>query len=270
MKFSLLMSIYSKEEPDYFDRAMVSIWDEQSIKPYEIILVQDGKLTPQLYKVIEKWEQKCQGVLVCVVLEENLGLGDALNIGLQKCSFERVARMDTDDIAHPQRFQRQLEVFEQLDIDVCGSWVSEFDTDEKNIVSYRKLPEFHQDITAFAKLRNPINHPTSMYNKTPVLEAGNYQRMLWFEDYYLWARMIQNGAKFYNIQDTLINMRAGYGQLQRRGGINYAIQEYKFEKQLLNINFITSIEFIRNIFIRFIARVIPQNLRKNIYKILRK
>ncbi len=270
MKFSLLMSIYVKEAPDNFDRAMISVWDEQSIKPDEIILVEDGKLTPKLYEVIEKWKLKCEGVLHTVTLEENLGLGDALNIGLQRCSFERVARMDTDDIAHPTRFQKQLEVFEKLDIDVCGSWVSEFDTNEENIVSYRKLPEFHQEISSFAKLRNPINHPSSMYNKTPVLEAGNYQKMLWFEDYYLWARMIQNGAKFYNIQDTLINMRAGYGQLQRRGGLNYAIQEYKFEKKLLNINFITLREFVRNIFIRFIARVIPQGLRKNIYKILRK
>ncbi len=270
MKFSLLMSIYHKENVDYFDRAMISIWDEQSIKPNEIILVEDGKLTPKIYEMIEKWRSRCQGAFHTVTLEENLGLGDALNIGLKRCTYERIARMDTDDIAHFNRFEKQLAIFEDRDIDVCGSWVSEFDGDEKNIVSYRKLPEHHQEIISFSKLRNPINHPSSMYNKTPVIEAGNYQKMMWFEDYYLWARMIKNGYKFHNIQETLVNMRAGYGQLQRRGGVDYAIQEYKFEKKLLNMDFITLLEFIRNIFIRFIARVIPQGLRKNIYKILRK
>ncbi len=270
MKFSLLMSIYDKENSTYFDRAMVSIWDEQSIKPDEIILVEDGRLTPKLYEIIEKWRIKCEGTLHTVALEENVGLGDALNIGLQKCKYERVARMDTDDIASSNRFEIQLDVFDRLDIDVCGGWVSEFDKDEKNIVSYRRLPELHQDIISFAKLRNPINHPTTMYNKTPILEAGNYQKMLWFEDYYLWARMIQNGARFYNIQEVLVNMRAGYGQLQRRGGVKYAIEEYNFERRLLEIKFITFKEFTRNIFIRFTARVIPQELRKKIYKILRK
>jgi glycosyltransferase involved in cell wall biosynthesis len=264
------MSIYHRENPEYFNGAMVSIWDRQTIKPDEIILVEDGKLTPEIYEIIDIWRERCGSAFITIPLEENIGLGDALNIGLQRCKYERVARMDTDDIASPNRFERQLEVFDTLDIDVCGGWVSEFDKDEKDIVSYRKLPEFHQDIISFAKLRNPINHPTAMYNKSSIIEAGNYQKMLWFEDYYLWARMIQNGAKFYNIQDTLVNMRAGYGQLQRRGGVKYAIEEYKFEKKLLDIEFITLKEFLRNIFIRFVARVIPQELRRNIYKILRK
>ena len=119
--------------------------------------------------------------------------------------------MDTDDIAMPDRFEKQLKVFEDNDIDICSSWVSEFDSDENEIVSYRKLPEYHNEIASFARKRCPINHPSVMYKKFVLQKASGYKKMVWFEDYYIWTRMILNGAKFYNIQEPLVKMRAGYG-----------------------------------------------------------
>lgn len=268
--FSVLMSIYHKEKAEYFDRAMKSIWDEQTIKPNEIILVEDGKLTDSLYAAIQDWKDKTNHVLKTIPLENNVGLGDALNIGIKKCSHELIARMDTDDIASNDRFEKQVKIFENPDIDICSSWVSEFEDDENNIVSYRKLPEIHQDILRSSKLRCPMNHPAVMYKKSIVENAGGYQKMMWFEDYYLWARMILNGAKFYNIQEPLVNMRAGYNMLQRRSGLNYAIAEIKFLNQLKLIGFLNTLEFIRNIVTRFIVRVAPKTLVKYIYKFIRK
>ena len=269
MKFSVLMSIYYKEKPEYFDRAMQSIWDEQNVKPDEIVLVQDGKLTDELYEAINQWNNKIGNIFKTIPLEENVGLGDALNIGLKKCSYELVARMDTDDIAKPNRFEEQLKVFKNSDIDICSSWVSEFDNDEKTIVSYRKLPEYHDEIVMYMKMRNGINHPAVMYKKSEVQNANGYKKMMWFEDYYLWARMILNGAKFYNIQEPLVNMRAGYGQLERRGGLKYAIEEFKFMLELKKIGFLTTTQFIKNVLIRFISRVLPKKLLQKIYKRLR-
>jgi len=269
VQFSVLMSIYHKEKAKYFDRAMHSIWDEQTLKPDEIVLVQDGKLTDELYEVKNKWQEKLGDRFRTIPLEQNVGLGDALNIGLQHCSYEIVARMDTDDIAMPDRFEKQLKVFKNGDIDICSSWVSEFDSDENIIVSYRKLPQYHEDILKFAKKRNPINHPAVMYKKSIVEKAGGYKKMMWFEDYYLWARMIQNGAKFYNIQEPLVKMRAGYGQLERRSGLKYALSELEFQKTLYKIGFLNLFEFIRNSLIRFIVRVVPKRVVKKVYKILR-
>jgi glycosyltransferase involved in cell wall biosynthesis len=269
MKFSVLLSIYYKEKPEYFDRAMLSIWDEQTIKPNEIILIQDGKLTDELYKIIEKWQEKLGDIFKTIPLEENVGLGDALNIGLQNCSYEIVARMDTDDVAKADRFEKQLKIFENSDIDICSSWVSEFDNDEKKIVSYRKLPEYHDDIVKFSKKRNPINHPAVMYKKSAVQKAGGYQKMMWFEDYYLWIRMILNGAKFYNIQESLVNMRAGYRQLERRSGLRYAKEEFKFYKEIYNIGFLNKNEFFVNIITRIPIRIMPKFIIKTIYFILR-
>jgi len=269
MKFSVLMSIYHKEKADYFNRAMLSIWDEQTIKPNKIVLVQDGKLTEELYEVIRKWQEKLGDCFKTIPLEKNVGLGDALNIGLENCSYEMIARMDTDDISLPQRFEKQLETFKGNDIDVSSSWVSEFDSNENEIESLRKLPEHHDEIVTFAKKRNAINHPAVMYKKEAVLNAGGYKKMMWFEDYYLWIRMMLNNAKFYNIQEPLVNMRAGYGQLERRSGLKYAIEEFKFLKTIKELGFLTTSQFIKNSTIRFMARVVPKNLVKMIYKRIR-
>lgn len=269
MKFSVLMSIYHKEKPEYLNRAMVSIWDEQTIKPDEIVLVQDGPLNDYLYKIIAKWKTKLGDIFKTIPLEQNLGLGDALNIGIKKCSYELIARMDTDDISLHNRFEKQLKVFKDSNIDICSSWISEFDKDEKEIISYRKLPEYHNQIVRFAKKRSPINHPAVMYKKSIIEIAGGYKRMMWLEDYYLWGRILINNAKFYNIQESLVHMRAGYGQLERRTGLKYAVSEYNLQKEFLKIGFLNYFEFSRNIMIRLMSRMLPKQLVKVIYKFLR-
>jgi len=267
--FSVLMSIYSKENVKYFDRAMISIWDEQTIKPSEIILVEDGKLTNDLYNSINHWKEKIGKSFRIIPLEKNLGLGNALNIGLQKCKYELIARMDTDDICANDRFEKQLKIFKNSDIDICSSWISEFDRNENEIISYRKLPEKHLDIVRFAKHRCPINHPAVMYKKQAVKDAGGYVEMIFLEDYYLWGRMILNDAKFYNIEEPLVNMRAGYGQLERRHGMKYFLSEYSLHKTFLSIGLINYLEFTQNIIVRFSTRMLPKSILKHVYKTLR-
>jgi len=265
MHFSVLMSIYHKEKPSNFDRAMLSIWDEQSVKPSEIILVEDGVLPLKLNTVILFWIKKLDGKLKIIKLEENVGLGRALNIGLSHCSYELVARMDTDDISAKDRFKKQLAVFESKDVDICSAWVSEFDTDENKLTFSRKVPQEHEDIVTFSKKRCPVNHPVVMYKKSMVQKAANYKHMLWFEDYYLWARMIQEGAVFYNIQEPLLSMRAGEGQMKRRQGVAYGIAEYRLMHALWDMGFLNRYEFIRNIIMRFTARLLPKNFLKRVY-----
>lgn len=268
MEFSILMSIYYKEKSEYLQRAMISIWDEQTVKPNEIVLVLDGPLSVELYNIIDVWKEKLGVVLKIISLKQNVGLGKALNEGMKNCTYEIIARMDTDDISLFNRFEKQLKIFEE-EIDICSSWISEFDLNESNIISYRKLPELHDDIINYSKLRNPINHPAVMYRKSIVEKSGGYKQMMWFEDYYLWIRMIINGAKFYNVQEPLVNMRAGYGQLERRGGFKYALEEWKFLKKLKEIGFLNSYQFIKNVIIRFTARILPKIILKTIYKKIR-
>ena len=179
MKFSVLMSIYINEKSIYLNRAMQSIWDEQIVKPDEIVLVQDGPLTDELYLTINKWKEKLGSLFILVILKKNVGLGDALNEGMKYCSYELISRMDTDDISLPERFKKQLEIFEEKDIDICSAFISEFQDDEREIISYRKIPEKHNDIVKYSKKRSPINHIPVMFKKSVVIKAGGYMKMMW-------------------------------------------------------------------------------------------
>ena len=269
MKFSVLMSIYHKENPIWFDRAMQSIWDEQTVKPDEIVLVQDGPLTDGLHKAIDEWKAKIGEVFKTVPLEKNVGLGEALNAGIKHCSYELIARMDTDDISISNRFEKQLKAFKEKDIDLCSAFISEFDDDENQIISYRKLPENHEEIVKYSKMRNPLNHVTIMMKKSIVEKVGGYKHMLWMEDYYLWIRMIMKDAKLYNLQETLVNVRAGTSMLERRGELSYVKAEVTFLNELKKIGYLTTIEYLKNILIKVPIRLLPKGLLKSVYGLLR-
>lgn len=270
MKFTVLMSIYKKEEPKYLNRAMQSIWDEQTVKPDEIVLVQDGPLTDGLYEAIEEWKVKIGGSFKTVPLDKNVGLGEALNAGIKHCTYELIARMDTDDISLPNRFEKQLKTFEEKHIDVCSAFISEFEDDENEIISYRKLPENHEEIVKYSKMRSPVNHIPVMFKKSVVLKAGGYMKMDYLEDYYLWGRLIINNAKFYNIQQVLANIRAGENQILRRSGIKYLRNELKLLNKFKQLGFLNTMEFVKNLAIKIPIRLLPLFLIKKVYHIIRK
>lgn len=267
---SVLLSLYHKESPTTLCQSLESVFT-QSLQPNEVILVKDGPLTPELDGVLDEFLAKYP-MLKIIPLPKNQGLGKALNEGLKHCSHELVARMDTDDIAKPNRFERQIQVFEEHpEIDVVGSWIDEFEGEPTNIISTRRLPENHEEILRYAQKRNPMNHPVVMFKKSAVVNAGGYQHFPFFEDYYLWVRMALNSAKFYNIQESLLYFRFSPDMFKRRGGFSYACTEAKFQWHIHQLGFIGLFKTVFNITIRFGARIIPNSFRSWIYKnILRK
>ena len=265
MKFSVLLSLYHKESPLFLFKSLCSIFS-QTLLPDEVVLVEDGPLTPELYEVVEEFVHE-HPEMKRVVLEKNKGLGEALNEGLKHCSHDLVARMDTDDIVKPDRFEKQLKIFqEDPEVDVVGSWIDEFEGDILHVVSVRRLPECHEDILSFAKKRNPINHPVVMFRKKAVLAAGGYQHFPLFEDYYLWVRMLMNGAKFYNIQESLLYFRSSPDMFKRRGGLKYVGTEVRFQNFLLRSHFISFPRYVQNVIIRVITRIMPNRWRALLYK----
>ena len=264
MPFSVILSIYYKESPLFLRESLDSLFS-QTVCPDEVILVKDGPIGDELDNVIDSYVTRYPYLKV-LSLVTNRGLGKALNEGLKYCSHELVARMDTDDIAKSNRFERQLDIFEKYsEIDVVGAWIDEFEGDVSHVISTRKLPEWHDEIVHFAKLRNPINHPVVMFKKEAVLAAGGYQHFPFFEDYYLWIRMLLNGAKFYNIQESLLYFRFSPEMFKRRGGWKYMINELHFLQMMRQMHFISFSQFMQNLFVRFSIRLIPNSLRAIIY-----
>lgn len=215
-KYSVLMSLYVKEKPEYLKCAIQSMVD-QTLKPDEIVIVKDGKITPELQSVLDEYSKSYPALFNIVGYEKNRGLGLALNYGLEHCHNELVARMDTDDIAKPNRCEKQLMVFEKNpELSLLGSSVDEFYTNPNHIVSRRVVPTSHKEIYEFAKRRSAFNHPTVMYKRSKVLALGGYENLRRNQDVELFGRMLYSGLIAGNIEESLLLFRSNDDLARRR------------------------------------------------------
>lgn len=266
LKFSVLIPIYYKENPEYFDTALESIVN-QTLMPNEIVIVKDGVLTEALEDVIEKFVSKYPNLFNIVTLEKNVGQGKARNAGLRACKYNYVALMDSDDIADLTRFEKQIGYLEEHpEIDCIGSNITEFEGEQENIISKKVVPLTHEEIFKFGKWRSPMNNMTIIYKKDKVLEVGGYNSFNFGEDYLLFAKMLMNGCKFYNFEECLVNARAGSRMLAKRVGWNKIKQEFLLFYEFKKMGYINNYQFIRNVSLKFLLRVIPNWLRSWIYR----
>ena len=270
MKFSVLISVYYKENTSFMKEALSSI-ENQTLPMDEIVLVKDGSLTSELDRVIRYHSEHSKIPYKIIELKENVGLGEALNEGMKQCSHEWIARMDSDDIAFPERFEKQFAALvENPDIDILGSWICEFDDDPTHCTQERKVPAAYRDIVKFSKYRNPLNHMTVVFRKDAVLDAGGYLPMSGFEDYYLWMRMLMRGKRFLNLPQVLVKARTGQGMIARRQGWEYAKNELILEKAAYQIGFWSRADLVKNFFTRFLPRLLPLFIVEKLYNLLRK
>lgn len=265
MKFSVLISVYSKEKPLNLRQSLDSIFD-QTRHADEVVLVEDGPLTPELYAVLDEFSS-LHPEMKRIPLAKNSGLGHALDIGITHCSHELIARMDSDDICHKNRFEKQVRLMEENpDIDICGTWLQEFEDDISNFGVIKKVPSTHREISQYIKTRNPLNHPTVIFRKHAIVDAGGYQQFPLFEDYYLWARMMVTGSKFANIPECLVFFRVSSQLYKRRGGLRYAKDSVLFQRALYNLGLISPFSAIKSSIIRSIIYLLPNTLRTFVYK----
>lgn len=269
--YSVLMSVYHKEKPEYLKQSIESI-QAQTLSTNDFVLVCDGPLNEQLDSVIAIKQQEMGESLNVVRLAKNGGLGNALNEGIKHCKNELVARMDSDDIAYPNRCEKQIAVFNtHPEVSICSGIVEEFTTDPNTVDTKRVPPETNAEIVEFAKKRNPFNHPCVMYKKSAVEAVGSYQDFYLLEDYYLWLRMLMAGYQGYNIQEPLLHMRAGSEMYLRRAGWKYAKTQTKLFKFMKKQRFIGVGQYIRSCVIRSGSALAPNRLRKFMFeKVLRK
>lgn len=259
-----------KEKPEYFKEAVDSILN-QTVKTNDFVIVCDGPLTEGLNKVIADYVTTYSGLFNVYRLEKNMGLAKALNHGILQCKNELIARMDSDDVSAPTRMEEQLKTMREQQADIVGSNIIEFVGNISNTKNTRKVPKKHEDIVRFAKKRSPFNHPSVMYRKTAVVQAGFYEDYRYFEDYNLWVTMLYQGFKGYNIQKNLVYMRAGEDMYKRRGGISYVGCIYRFNRHLRQMGFISMPSFLSGVIIRTVVSLIPNGVRSRLYKkILRK
>lgn len=266
LQYSVLMSVYYKEKPEYLRQSIQSMLD-QTIPTNDFVIVCDGGLTKALDEVLISFTEEFPGLFQIIKLEKNQGLGIALNIGMKHCKNEIVTRMDSDDISLPNRCERQLSRFENdSSLDIVSGTVAEFDRTPEFITAKKILPENNNEIYQYAKIRCPFNHPAVMYKKVAVQNAGGYQNFPLFEDYYLWIRMLQQNIKAYNIQETLLLMRAGDSMYRRRGGLKYFKKVRAFRKYMLKNRYISWRSYYITIMGQAIMCWMPTSLRTILYR----
>lgn len=271
MKFSLLMSVYFKDKPKHFKAALTSIL-EQTLLPDEVIIVKDGPLSQEMIQILEEF--KSNSTLPNVhILEQttNKGLAEALRFGLNYCTHEWVARMDADDISDKNRFLKQIDFLKNnTHVDVLGCAVEEFRVSPGDLKRERRMPVNHEEIYKIAKLRSPVNHPTCIYRKSRVIEAGNYNTQSRLEDFWLFVRMLKKECIFHNLNECYYHFRVGDNleMLNRRRGNLYAREDFHFAKLAYDIKFFTIIDFLRYVVVKVPLRLMPVSLLAIVYKFL--
>lgn len=270
LNFSVLASIYHKESPEYLDACLKSIWVTQSLRPNEIILVKDGPLTSELDNIIAKWKTILMSALKVIPLEQNVGLGKALNIGLSNCSNEWVFRMDTDDICVPDRFEKQINFIKaHPDISLLSGQIEEFDGLVENVTGIKSVPQIHDEILKFSKTRNPFNHMAVAYKKSIIESVGGYQHHLYMEDYNLWLRVLAAGFKVANLEDTLVMVRAGEDMIKRRKGKVYVNSEWQLLNLKRSLGYQSTTMALLTFTARSIPRLLPTSILSKVYSRLR-
>ncbi|WP_272678025.1 glycosyltransferase [Providencia sp. PROV019] len=269
--FSVLMSIYKNELPSALNDALNSIFKDQSVKPTEVIIIKDGPLTPELDRIIDDWYSIETFDIKVISLPKNMGLGNALNIGIPYCKYDWIFRMDTDDYCAPDRFKKQLEfIHKNPNVVLVGSSTEEFDICMLNSLGIRKVPCEHNEIRQYIKKRNPFNHMTVAFRKDVIESVGGYQHHLYMEDYNLWIRVIAAGHQVGNIDEVLVNVRGGDSMVKRRKGLVYIKSELQLAKLKIEKNIDSPIGAYSNFIIRSLPRLLPTYMLSKVYKKLRK
>lgn len=268
MDFTVCTSVYKNDNPEYLKVALDSLLVNQIVKPTEIVLVQDGPVPEETSRVLQDYIDNYGESFLLIKLEKNGGLGNALKIGVENAKYDIIARMDSDDIAAPDRFEKQIAYLEgHPECDIVGGQITEFIGGPSNIVGRREVPLDNEDIYRYMKSRCAFNHPTVMFRKSAVLSVGNYKDWFWNEDYYLWIRMMMNGCVMANLPDVLVNMRSGLDQYSRRGGKRYFDSEIGIKKLMLEKGMITRKEYIVNYVQRFIIQLmLPNSIRGWVFR----
>lgn len=265
MSFSVLMSVYNKEKSSYLNECLNSLC-VQTLKPDEVVLVEDGPISYELSKVIKDYKSILN--IKSVYIKKNINFANALNIGLKKCSHELIARMDTDDISLPDRFSKQVRFMKRnKNIAASSGNIYKF-YDNGKIFGRRLLPTKHKDIVSYAKFRSPLNHPAVIYRKSAVLAVGGYPKFKHGQDYALWSLLIVRGFKLANLPNFLVKMRTGDDMLKRRG-----LEFFKNEVRLLrfqkSIKFLTFANYFFNFTFRLIIRLSPVFFRRWFYRVIK-
>ena len=267
---TVLISVYSRSDLNELDETLNSLWG-QTLAAESVLIIKCGPTLNKLNQVIP-YHQSRHPELATIQLEENQGLGPALQQGLAETNTEFFACIDSDDIALPHRLEHQI-IFLQdhPDIAAVGTAVIEFDdhiyqkTKNLNLATtkIRSLPEKHDDIVLYCRVNSPLNHPSIMARTAIIRQSGGYRQLHFMEDYNLWALLISIGARLHNLTEPLTYFRTSTTQIQRRTVVGMFKPKWQIQRNLISYGIISKLQAIFNLVVRTFYLTIPRPILKN-------
>lgn len=241
--YSVLISVYHQDRPEWFEAAVDSM-AKQTLPPYEIVIVEDGRLTEALYSAEKRCMERYPEWVRIVRLEKNQGLAAAMRQGISECRCEWIARMDADDISEPARCEEELRMAMAEGADIVGCDCEEFFETIQNPTAQRLFPASHDDLVRFSRRRTPFCHPAVMMKKSVVMAVGNYKDVYLHEDYDLFVRIFAHGYRGCSVKKILYHVRVGRDFYYRRGGRRYVKALLNYNVQLLRSGWMKPMDFI--------------------------
>lgn len=262
-----LVPTYGGDDSDELYQSIRSLLD-QTRPPDEIVVVEDGPLTADLAKTLDRLQDEATMPVRRVRLDENVGQGAARRVGMESAEGEFVTIHDADDIATPERIERSLRALDEHDADLVGGYIEEFESDPSKPHAVRQVPCDPERIEAMARFRSPINQTTVTARRSAILEAGNYRAVDRMEDYELWVRMLVGGFELRNVPEVLAKVRAGRNMYGRRGGWEYAREEVRIQRYFVGLGFVSRRRALLNAIVRTTPRLLPTRMRAKLYETL--
>ena len=263
--YSVLMSVYAGEKPEFLRQSIDSMIN-QTYRTDDFVLVCDGELTPSLDSLISEYSEK-YSFFRPIRMKKIMGTGICANVGISACKNEYIVKMDSDDIALPERCEVSMKFLcDNPDVDMVGAYIDEFDSDSGDYISTKKTPLSDKEIREYAKRRNPFNNQTLIYKKSVALKAGGYTNIKRCEDYEFVVKMLVGGAVGANLPQVLVKYRVTADNYARRKNWKNTKSFISVRWKIFRMGFSKFPDFLIPCLMQMIIFILPSSLTGKIYR----
>ncbi len=257
MNVSILMCVYNSDV-DLFKKVINSI-DNQTYDNFEVVIINDGSTNAELINYLKYLNNRKKYIVYDNY--KNEGLINSLNRGIKLCKGKYIARFDDDDISYCDRLKKQVDFLDRNPkVSVVSSYEDIMD-EELNLTTTREFPK-SEEVNKIIPFRSPISHSLVMYRKQDIINVGMYEEeYIGCEDYALWLKVLKNGYRIDNIQESLGKKKFTIDDANKRNKItrkNLLRAKVKYLSK-------TNINEIKGLIFALIWANLPQSVINKIY-----
>jgi len=270
--YSVLMQVYDKVPAEQFEQAVESM-AQQTHPPKDIVIICDGILTPEQNDVIERIQNRYVDITFTICrFDDRITVGKGSNYGLEKCQCQLVARMDSDDIAVPERCRLQAEQFAfNPELDIVGGYIEEFTEGKEGTPLVREVPLTCEELIQYARRRAPFNNVTVMMKRDSALAVGGYRDLTRAEDYDLYFRMLKNGSQGINLPVVMVRCRVSDDGYSRRKNWAHAKSIISVRRDFYRMGYTSLADFLIMTAVHIVVFLMPSGFTEWLYtKLLRR